>query len=491
MKKLTALLGIDHLPQEVELTEMTLDSRSAKTGCLFVAIKGHQTDGRNYIPQAIANGASAVLFEADFAQQHLTIKMEQGIPLIAYYALPEHLSAIAGAFYGDPSHQLTLVGVTGTNGKTTVAQLVAQWANLLAHKSAVMGTIGNGLLGQIKEATNTTGSAIEIQSTLAEFVQAGADFAAIEVSSHGLVQHRVEALKFAVAIFTNLSRDHLDYHHTMENYAAAKFRLFNELDCQHKVINADDPVGAQWLQQLPNAIAVSCKADYQPSHKQWLKAEQVQFHNQGAIIHFTSSWGKGELHSPLIGAFNVSNLLFAFASLLALGYSLNELCQSAGQLQGVCGRMERLNATNQATAIVDYAHTPDALEKALQAARLHCEGALYCVFGCGGDRDTGKRPQMARIAEQFTDFVIVTDDNPRTEDAEKIMQDIQAGFVDLANVQIIHQRDQAIQQALKMAQPQDVVLIAGKGHEDYQIIGTTKLPFSDQATVKQYFSETK
>ncbi|MFZ7223181.1 UDP-N-acetylmuramoyl-L-alanyl-D-glutamate--2,6-diaminopimelate ligase [Avibacterium avium] len=491
MKKLTALLGIDHLPQEVELTEMTLDSRSAKTGCLFVAIKGHQTDGRNYIPQAIANGASAVLFEADFAQQHLTVKMEQGIPLIAYYALPEHLSAIAGAFYGDPSHQLTLVGVTGTNGKTTVAQLVAQWANLLGHKSAVMGTIGNGLLGQIKEATNTTGSAIEIQSTLAEFVQAGADFAAIEVSSHGLVQHRVEALKFAVAIFTNLSRDHLDYHHTMENYAAAKFRLFNELDCQHKVINADDPVGEQWLQQLPDAIAVSCKADYQPSHKQWLKAEQVQFHNQGAIIHFTSSWGKGELHSPLIGAFNVSNLLFAFASLLALGYSLDELCQSAGQLQGVCGRMERLNAANQATAIVDYAHTPDALEKALQAARLHCEGALYCVFGCGGDRDTGKRPQMAHIAEQFADFVIVTDDNPRTEDAETIMQDIRAGFVDLSKVQIIHQRDQAIQQALKMAQPQDVVLIAGKGHEDYQIIGTTKLPFSDQATVKQYFSETK
>ncbi|MFZ7198378.1 UDP-N-acetylmuramoyl-L-alanyl-D-glutamate--2,6-diaminopimelate ligase [Avibacterium avium] len=491
MKKLTALLGIDHLPQEVELTEMTLDSRSAKTGCLFVAIKGHQTDGRNYIPQAISNGASAVLFEADFPEQHLTVQMEQGIPLIAYYELPQHLSRLAGQFYNDPSAHLTLVGVTGTNGKTTVAQLVAQWANLLGHKSAVMGTIGNGLLGQIKEAANTTGSAIEIQSTLAEFVQAGADFAAIEVSSHGLVQHRVEALKFAVAIFTNLSRDHLDYHHTMENYVAAKFRLFNELDCQHKVINADDPVGEQWLQQLPDAIAVSCKADYQPTHKQWLKAEQVQFHNQGAIIHFTSSWGKGELHSPLIGAFNVSNLLFAFASLLALGYSLDELCQSAGQLQGVCGRMERLNAANQATAIVDYAHTPDALEKALQAARLHCEGALYCVFGCGGDRDTGKRPQMAHIAEQFADFVIVTDDNPRTEDAEKIMQDIQAGFVDLSKVQIIHQRDQAIQQALKMAQPQDVVLIAGKGHEDYQIIGTTKLPFSDQATVKQYFSETK
>ncbi|KAA6209332.1 UDP-N-acetylmuramoyl-L-alanyl-D-glutamate--2,6-diaminopimelate ligase [Avibacterium paragallinarum] len=491
MKNLTALLGIAPLPQEVELKEMTLDSRSAKTGCLFVAIKGHQTDGRNYISQAISNGTSAVLFEADFPEQHLTVQMEQGVPMIAYYALPKHLSAIAGAFYGEPSHLLTLAGVTGTNGKTTVAQLLAQWTTLLGHRSAVMGTIGNGLLGQIKEAANTTGSAIEIQKTLAEFVQAGADFAAIEVSSHGLVQHRVEALKFAVAIFTNLSRDHLDYHHTMENYAAAKFRLFNELDCQHKVINADDPVGEQWLQNLPDAIAVSCQADFQPQHQQWLKAEQIQFHQHGATIRFASSWGKGELHSPLIGAFNVNNLLFAFASLLALGYDLSALCESAVRLQGVFGRMERLTAPEQATAIVDYAHTPDALEKALQAARLHCEGELYCVFGCGGDRDRGKRPQMARIAEQFADRVIVTDDNPRTEDPAAIMQDIQAGFENVDKVAIIHQRDFAIRYALSLAQPRDVVLIAGKGHEDYQIIGTTKLPFSDQETVKQYFSETK
>lgn len=489
MKKLTALLGIEDLPQEVELTEITLDSRSVKTGCLFIAIKGHQTDGRNYIPQAIANGASAVLFETGFPEQHLQITEEQGIPLIAYYELPAYLSYLAGVFYQYPSHRLTLAGVTGTNGKTTVAQLLAQWAKLLGHTSAVMGTIGNGLLGQIKEAANTTGSAVEIQSTLNQFIQEGADFAAIEVSSHGLVQYRVEALKFAVGIFTNLSRDHLDYHHTMENYGAAKQRLFTELDTLHKVINIDDPIGKCWLDILPDAIAVSCNPDYVSiDRKHWLKAENITFHSQGASIQFASSWGNGRLHSPLIGEFNVSNLLLAFASLLALGYPLAELTESVTQLQGVCGRMECITAEGQATAIIDYAHTPDALEKALQAARLHCQGELYCVFGCGGDRDTGKRPLMAKVAEQFADRVIVTDDNPRTENPLNIIQNIQSGFSNMAKVQIIHQRDQAIIHAMKMAQPQDVILIAGKGHENYQIIGKTKYPFSDQDTVKQYIS---
>ncbi|MFC1195153.1 UDP-N-acetylmuramoyl-L-alanyl-D-glutamate--2,6-diaminopimelate ligase [Pasteurella multocida] len=487
MRRLTALLGQVELAPNIELTDMILDSRAVKQGCLFVALQGHQVDGRQYIPQAIAKGASAVLAETEDVQQHLSTKIEQGVPIISFYQLGSHLSALAGLFYDNPSHKLTLVGVTGTNGKTTISQLLAQWTTLLGHRSAVMGTIGNGLLGQVKEATNTTGSAVEVQASLADFVTRGADFAAIEVSSHGLVQHRVEALAFDVAIFTNLSRDHLDYHQSMENYALAKKRLFTELHSQHQIINADDSVGQTWLQEQPNAVAVSCQADFQPHQAHWLKATAIQFSQKGARIQFESSWGKGELHSALIGQFNVSNLLLVFATLLSLGYDIEKLMKTVPKLMGVCGRMERLSASKQPTAIVDYAHTPDALEKALQAARLHCQGTLWCVFGCGGDRDRGKRPLMAKIAEQFADHVIVTDDNPRTESAAQIVQDILAGFEHPQHVEVCHARDQAIIQALQKADSDDVVLIAGKGHEDYQIIGTQKQHFSDQETVQQYF----
>ncbi|MFY1026320.1 UDP-N-acetylmuramoyl-L-alanyl-D-glutamate--2,6-diaminopimelate ligase [Actinobacillus seminis] len=488
MQNLATLFGANLQLPDIELTGMTLDSRSVKTGCLFVAVKGHQTDGRQYIAQAIKQGASAVIFDADFAQQHLQIYVEQGVPCIAYFQLSSSLSALADKFYHAPSKRLTLVGVTGTNGKTTVAQLLAQWTQILGRTGAVMGTIGNGLFGKTTEAANTTGSAIEIQSSLDQFICQGADFAAIEVSSHGLVQHRVEALSFAAAIFTNLSRDHLDYHHTMDEYANAKKRLFTELYTKQQIINADDDVGVQWLAQLPNAIAVSCHPDYQPTQKTWLKLTALSFTSKGASIEFTSSWGNGKLESRLIGAFNVSNLLVVTATLLALGYSVEQLTSTVSQLNGVCGRMEMITVAHKPTVIVDYAHTPDALEKALAAARLHCHGKLWCIFGCGGDRDNGKRPLMAQIAEKLADQVIATDDNPRTEDPAKIMADIRAGFTNLDRVQIIHQRAEAIKTAIQSAVENDVILIAGKGHEDYQIIGTEKHHFSDQETAKSYLS---
>lgn len=487
MQKLTALLGQAIVPKTIKLTEMILDSRTAEPGCLFVALKGHQVDGRQYISQAIEKGASAVLSEADNADQHLQIEWYQDVPVIQFYQLAQRLSEIADHFYLYPSDKLTLIGVTGTNGKTTISQLLAQWTKLLGHTSAVMGTIGNGLFGQVKEAANTTGSAVEIQSSLAKFLEQGSDFVAIEVSSHGLVQHRVEALDFDVAIFTNLSRDHLDYHLTMENYAAAKKRLFTELKPKHQIINADDPVGVEWLVELGSAVAVSRREDFHPTQKKWLKATKITFNNKGAHIQFESSWGNGELHSGLIGEFNVSNLLLVFATLLSLDYDFDELLRTASSLTGVCGRMEMLTQSNQPTAIVDYAHTPDALEKALQAARLHCQGQLWCVFGCGGDRDTGKRPLMAHIAERLADKVIVTDDNPRTEAAEKIMQDILLGFEDQSAVKILHDREQAIAFAIEQADPEDTILIAGKGHEDYQIIGKQKHHFSDQEMVRKYF----
>lgn len=489
MKKLTALFNLSSLPADIEINELVLDSRKVKSGDLFVAVKGHQIDATNFIEQAILAGASAVIAETDVVDMHLNIEYRQQKPVIYYYNLSAKLSEIADKFYDSPSKKLTLVGVTGTNGKTTVSQLLAQWVQHLGGKSAVMGTIGNGLLGQVVEAKNTTGSAIEIQSSLASFVNQRADFAAIEVSSHGLVQHRVEALDFNTAIFTNLSRDHLDYHGTMEAYAQAKKRFFFELSSDLKILNVDDPIGAEWLKALPNAVAVSCEANYQANSKQWLNATSVRFTDEGTLIDFSSSWGNGTLNSPLIGAFNVSNLLLVMATLLSLGYSLESLIGSVSTLQGVCGRMEMIKVTGKPAIIVDYAHTPDALEKALVAAREHCNGKLWCVFGCGGDRDRGKRPLMAKVAEKLSDMVIVTTDNPRTEDPDKIEADIVAGFSNMDKVGLISDRAQAIEFAIQGAQNNDLILIAGKGHEDYQIVGNEVLHFSDQETAKFYLNQ--
>lgn len=487
MRNLTALLG-QSLAQyaNIALTEMTLDSRSVTNGCLFVAIKGHSVDGRQFIPQAIAKGAAAVLAECEVPSEHLQVKIQENVPVIAYFNLAADLSQLADIFYDKPSQQLTLIGITGTNGKTTISQLIAQWTQILGSTPAVMGTIGNGLFGKVKPAANTTGSAVEVQSALADFVAQGANLAAIEVSSHGLVQHRVEALQFKAAVFTNLSRDHLDYHGTMADYAKAKKRLFTELKTEHQIINADDDIGSQWLAEMPNAVAVSCQPNFQPQHKNWLKVTALSFNAQGADIEFCSSWGNGKFASRLIGEFNVSNLMLVTATLLSLGVDLADLQSTVSQLTGVCGRMEMLTAENKPTVIVDYAHTPDALEKALQAARIHCHGKLWCIFGCGGDRDSGKRPLMAKIAEQLADCVIATDDNPRTENPTQIMADIQAGFANPRQVKIIHDRESAIQTAIQSAVKNDVILIAGKGHEDYQIIGTEKRYFSDQETAKKY-----
>ncbi|MDH2998189.1 UDP-N-acetylmuramoyl-L-alanyl-D-glutamate--2,6-diaminopimelate ligase [Pasteurellaceae bacterium LFhippo2] len=472
------------------LNQMTLDSRQVSQGDLFVALKGHQVDGRKFIAKAIEQGASLVLAEADDEQQAVELdKNFANSTVISVPNLPKILSAVAGAFYQDPSKKLTLVGITGTNGKTTTAQLFAQWRNLLGGKSAVMGTIGNGLYGQVQEAVNTTGSAIEIQRNLASFVDLGADFCAMEVSSHGLAQYRAEALEFDLALFTNLSRDHLDYHNTMEEYAEAKYRLFGELSSKQQVINADDEIGRQWLAKLPEAVAISIEPSNKLTQGRWVQAQAVEFTLKGATIEFNSSWGKGKLESRLIGAFNVSNLLTAFAGLLALGYDFEDLLKTAPQLVGVSGRMECIISETVAESpmvIVDYAHTPDALEKALDAARLHCDGNLWCVFGCGGDRDTGKRPLMAQIAEQLADKVIVTDDNPRTEDPDVIFADIMKGFKKPKNVESMHIRQYAIEQAIEQADSKDVIVIAGKGHEDYQILGTKKYHFSDQEWARKF-----
>ncbi|SQI42524.1 UDP-N-acetylmuramoyl-L-alanyl-D-glutamate--2,6-diaminopimelate ligase [Leminorella richardii] len=469
---------------ECRLKEMTLDSRQAAAGDLFLAVKGHQADGRRYIAQAIAQGASAVIAEAEGEAEHGSVTISHGVPVVYIQGLNQKLSEIAGRFYSEPSARMRLVGVTGTNGKTTTTQLLAQWSQLLGERSAVMGTVGNGLLGQVIPSENTTGSAVDVQRELNELAKAGATFTAMEVSSHGLVQARVAALKFAAAAFTNLSRDHLDYHGSMEEYEAAKWRLFNEHQVGQAVINVDDSVGLRHIADMPDAVAVTMEDNLPADWRgRWLKASQVSYHDNGATVSFDSSWGAGVLESRLMGAFNVSNLLVAFGVMLVLGYEISELVETTAQLEPVCGRMEVFSAPGRPTVVVDYAHTPDALEKALEAARLHCKGELWCVFGCGGDRDRGKRPLMGGVAERLADRVVVTDDNPRSEEPKDIVADILTGFIDAGRARAISGRAEAVASAIMQAGKDDVVLIAGKGHEDYQIIGTRKLDYSDRETV--------
>ncbi|MFM5317892.1 UDP-N-acetylmuramoyl-L-alanyl-D-glutamate--2,6-diaminopimelate ligase [Aeromonas veronii] len=461
------------------LTDIQLDSRRVGPGSLFVAIRGHQVDGRRFIEQAVAQGATAVVFEEDGE----FIPPSTPVPCIGMRDLPAHLSALAGYFYDQPAQKLDLVGITGTNGKSTTALLVANWRTLLGGKAGVMGTIGNGLFGNLIEAENTTGSAVQVQANLAALQAQGADLVAMEVSSHGLVQHRVAALPFAAAVFTNLSRDHLDYHGTMEAYGAAKEQLLQLVDESNAVINRDDELGAKWLEKYPAAVAFCVDGPIEHHSGRQLTAQQLEFHQQGFRAQINSSWGNGVLSAPLLGRFNVSNVLAAMGVMLVLGYDFHELLATAPQLQPVTGRMECFGGGDTPLAVVDYAHTPDALEKALQALRVHCTGQLWCLVGCGGDRDRGKRPMMAAMAEQYADRVILTDDNPRTEEPARIMADMVAGLRDPAAVQVEHDRVKAIALAIGQASKQDIILVAGKGHEDYQIIGTDKRHYSDRETV--------
>lgn len=466
------------------LRKMTLDSREAASGDLFVAVKGHAADGRLFILQAIAQGVAAVIADAEGEAEDGQIVEMHGVPVIYLAQLSQRLSALVGRFYQQPGEKLKLIGVTGTNGKTTTTQLLAQWAQLLGETGAVMGTVGNGVYGQLIPAENTTGSAVDVQHLLASLVNKGTTLAAMEISSHGLVQHRVAALPFAAAAFTNLSRDHLDYHGDMARYEAAKWLLFSGHKVSQAIINADDEVGLRWLQQLPDAVAVTIKNNLQLGcHDRWVKATEVRYHDGGASVRFESSWGKDEIDSRLMGAFNVSNLLVALATLLSLDYPLAALVATAGQLLPVTGRMEVFSTPGKPTVVVDYAHTPDALEKALSAARLHCKGQLWCLFGCGGDRDKGKRPLMGAIAEQFADVVVITDDNPRSEDPAAIVADVLTGLLDPGRARVVMDRAQAVTNAVMQAQEGDIVLVAGKGHENYQIIGSQSLDYSDRVTV--------
>jgi UDP-N-acetylmuramoyl-L-alanyl-D-glutamate--2,6-diaminopimelate ligase len=462
----------------VRLDEVTVSSKEARRGHAFLAYPGAQRDGRDYIGDAIARGVSAVLFDP----RGFGWRDEWRVPHLGVPDLKAHASRIAGHIYGHPDEALWMAGVTGTNGKTSVTQWVAQALALAGRAAGVIGTIGAGRVGRLAPTANTTPDAVSVQRLLRDFVRDGLSACAMEVSSHGLDQGRVADVKFDVAVFTNLTHDHLDYHGTMEAYGAAKARLFDQRGVKWAVINVDDAFGASLVERLEarSGLQIVRYSTRQNGASADLAARRIALSPAGMTFDVTGRFGDAQVETGILGAFNVANLLATIGALIGAGLALHEAAALVEKLTPVAGRMQTLREPGKPLVVVDYAHTPDALEKALAtlAAIVPEGGRLIAVFGCGGDRDRGKRPQMGAVAARLADLTILTSDNPRTENPQRILEDIEAGM-DGRPVRSIAGRQEAIFAALDLARADDVVLIAGKGHEDYQIIGQTAQPFSD------------
>jgi UDP-N-acetylmuramoyl-L-alanyl-D-glutamate--2,6-diaminopimelate ligase len=476
------------VPPELTVSDLTLDSRAAIPGGLFLACRGRTHHGLRFAPEAVARGARAVLYEPDDAAP-----TPPQLPAQVFVApvpdLTERAGLIADRFFGAPSERLTVAGITGTNGKTTCAWLLAQALQRCQRPCGYMGTLGVGLPPQVTPMPHTTPDAVMVHRLLAALAAAGAECVSMEVSSHALDQARVNGVRFHAAAFTNLTRDHLDYHGSMEHYGAAKARLFAWPDLDSRIVNFDDPFGAE-LARTPSAARLILTtrrargAAPLPAGAQFVRATRVQAESTGLTIEVESSWGAVELPVRLMGEFNVENALTVLAVLLAWEIPLRDAARALSKVRAARGRMEMFGGRGRSPlAIVDYAHTPDALANALRAARLHCRGQLRVVFGCGGDRDAGKRPLMGRIAAELADDIVLTDDNPRGEDPAHIIAEIVAGITGGAPLTIEHDRALAIHVALERSAPDDVVLIAGKGHEDYQIFAHERREFRDQTVV--------
>jgi len=449
-----------------------IDSRKIEPGDLFLAYPGRKADGRGYIAQAIAAGASAVLWESCGFQWNADWRVaNQGIP-----DLRSRVGQIASRFFGDPSGGMWLAGVTGTNGKTSCSHWIAQSLTRLGRRTGVIGTLGSGFPGELNDQLTTTPDALALQATLAGLRDAGATGCAMEVSSHGIDQGRVNATKFDVALFTNLSRDHLDYHKTMEDYGATKAKLFHWPHLAHAVVNVDDPFGRELVNSIDRARVSVLGYGI---GKGEIAAHRLDLSMRGLKLEITTPWGPAQLSSRLIGQFNAVNLLGVLGVLMAADVALQDAVDALAEAQPVPGRMQMVRLENAPLVVVDYAHTPDALGKALKALRdlLPAGAQLHCVFGCGGERDPGKRPLMGEAATRLADRVIITSDNPRSEKPGAIIDDIVAGA--RPNHIIEADRSTAIFEALRSASPRDAVLIAGKGHESYQEINGERLPFDD------------
>jgi UDP-N-acetylmuramoyl-L-alanyl-D-glutamate--2,6-diaminopimelate ligase len=479
--------GFVSAPPDVLVTDVTLDSRQATPGSLFLACRGLTHHGLEFASQAVSRGARSILFETEDGGPAPTIPdFGSDIFVAPVPQLTRRVGTIADRFFGAPSQAVTVAGITGTNGKTTSAYLLARALSLCGRKAAFSGTLGAGFPGVIEPGTHTTPDAVSIHRQLDELRQLGAACVCMEVSSHALHQSRVDAVRFHTAVFTNLTRDHLDYHGTMEEYAASKAMLFAWPTLAFRVVNVDDAFGADLAgRSAPGTLIATCRKNLPPRQASFVRATGVQTREAGLVVDVESSWGVRRVESTLIGDFNVDNLLSVLAVMLGWGISLDDSARAIAQCRAPSGRMETFGGGACALVIVDYAHTPDALAKALSAAREHCHGRLHVVFGCGGDRDAGKRPLMGAAAAKLADEVVITDDNPRTEDPQRIVMDIKGGIEASRAIRIEHDRAKAITTTLAGAKAGDVVLIAGKGHEDYQIYGRDRRPFSDQAIVQE------
>ncbi len=465
------------------LSGVQLDSRRVQPGDLFLAYKGAVADGRDFIPAAIASGAAAVLVDAD-AQWHAA-RAEGAVPLIPVRDLQEKAGHVAARFYGEPARHMRMIGITGTNGKTTCTQLAAQALAKLGYRCGVIGTLGYGMAGTKLNmdgaGPSTTPDAVRLQQILHEVFAQQGDTVVMEVTSHGLVQKRVDVDAFTAAVFTNLTRDHLDFHGSMRAYGAAKALLFTGDRLQVALVNLDDPFSAEILRACPEHVQAWTWSVRDPAAS--VHARSIEFSRDGLVLDVGTPWGDGSIRSRLFGSFNASNLLAVLATVLGCeagkkGFDAQRIMRVVSELAPVPGRMEVVG-DYPLPVVVDYAHTPDGLENALRALREHFPGHVSCVFGCGGDRDRGKRPLMGEIAERLADSVIVTDDNPRTEPSAQIIDQIVAGFARRGHARIEPDRARAIAHAIATAPTNSVVLVAGKGHEDYQDIKGQKLPFSD------------
>ncbi|MCF4965811.1 UDP-N-acetylmuramoyl-L-alanyl-D-glutamate--2,6-diaminopimelate ligase [Nostoc sp. CMAA1605] len=477
--------GVEKLPPafvDAEVQGLKTNSHACGAGDLFIGMPGTRVDGGEFWPSAIASGAVAAIVSSQAAQKNPPT--DEAV-VISANDMTKACAQIAAAFYGYPGQKLKLVGVTGTNGKTTTTHLIEFLLNKAQLPTALMGTLYTRWAGFEQTAAHTTPFAVELQQQLAQAVKAGCEFGVMEVSSHALAQGRVLGCPFEVGVFSNLTQDHLDYHHDMEDYFGAKALLFSpEYLKGRAIINADDPYGKRLITAL-NPEKVWSYSVNDASADLWMSDLNYEPNGVSGTLH--TPVGEVSFQSPLVGQYNLENLLAALGAVLHLGLDLQLVAAAIPEFPGVPGRMERVQISphQEISVIVDYAHTPDSLENLLKAARPFIPGKMICVFGCGGDRDRTKRPKMGKIAAELADVAVVTSDNPRTEDPEKILEDILAGIPDTVQPIVICDRATAIRTAILQAQPGDGVLLAGKGHEDYQILGTEKIHFDDREHARE------
>lgn len=471
------------LSSDVLIRGVQTDSRNLKKGDLFIAYPGMYSDGRQYIKEAIDKQVVAVFFDPHDYKPSI----ESSVPLIPISRLQNQVGEIAARFYSYPTKNLKIIGVTGTNGKTSCTYFITQLLQFQGIPCAVLGTLGYGFIGNLTKTNYTTPDPLQLQKAFVQMHKEGAKVVAMEVSSHALDQHRVNGVHFDIAVFTQLSRDHLDYHESMENYARAKELLFQQVGLSYGVVNCDDEFGRYLITKYHKKLML---IGYSMNERKddrvlLIKVTAIKTLSKGFSVTVQTPWKNGTLTIPLFGQFNISNLLAVIGVLGLLGVSLEKAFLELSKLQNVPGRMQFIECASGPQVVLDYAHTPDALEKVLTSLKEHCRGQLICIFGCGGSRDRGKRPKMGAIVERYADQVIVTNDNPRNESPLAIIQDIKAGFKNPQSVVVKTDRALAIHYAVQNATVNDIVLIAGKGHETTQVIGRDVLPFDDVQEAKK------